>query len=189
MSTSTSLGDALRALVRPVVSVSDQEIARLETHFALLLKWNARMNLTRVADPVEAATRHYGESLFLAARLTPGTVLDIGSGAGFPGIPAAIARPDCSFHLIDSNQRKCVFLREASRDLPNVQVSAQRAEDIHRHYDWVISRAVVLPDVLRPNVSSSLALLIGDTDALPQSDFEVTSLPWGDRRVLAIRST
>jgi 16S rRNA (guanine527-N7)-methyltransferase len=187
MSISTSLGSALRELVRPVVPVSDQQIERLEQHFSLMLKWNARMNLTRVTDPFEAATRHYGESLFLAARLSPGTVLDIGSGAGFPGIPAAIVRPDCEFHLIDSNQRKAVFLREASRDLPNVRVSAQRADDIRDRYDWAISRAGAPGDILALKVSSHVALLIGEEDSISLSDFEVTPLPWGDRRVLAVQ--
>jgi 16S rRNA (guanine(527)-N(7))-methyltransferase RsmG len=187
MSTSTSLGSALRDLVRPVVAISDEQIERLEQHFSLLLKWNARMNLTRVTDPVEAATRHYGESLFLAARLTPGTVLDIGSGAGFPGIPAAIVRPECEFHLIDSNRRKCVFLREASRNLPNIRVSAERARDVQGRYDWAISRAVAPNDILAVNAASHLALLIGEEDAVTLLDFDVTPLPWGAHRVLAIR--
>src|SRR5215831_9439422 len=185
MSISTSLASALRQLVRPVVPVSDEQIERLEQHFSLLLKWNARMNLTRVTDPTEAATRHYGESLFLAARLTTGTVLDIGSGAGFPGVPAAIVRPDCKFHLIDSNQRKAVFLREASRDLPNVRVSTQRADDVRDRYDWAISRAVAPADIVALNVASHLALLIGEDDSGTLAGFEVTALPWGDRRVLA----
>jgi 16S rRNA (guanine527-N7)-methyltransferase len=187
MSTSTSLGSALRELVRPVVPISDEQIERLEQHFALMLKWNARINLTRVTDPVEAATRHYGESLFLAARLTSGKVLDIGSGAGFPGIPAAIVRSDCEFHLIDSNQRKAVFLREASRDLPNVRVSAQRAEDIRDRYDWAISRAVAPADIAALNLSSHLGLLIGEDDAGTREGFELTLLPWGERRVLTVR--
>jgi 16S rRNA (guanine527-N7)-methyltransferase len=187
MSISTSLGSALCELVRPVVPISDEQIARLEQHFALLLKWNARMNLTRVTDPAEAATRHYGESLFLAARLTVGTVLDIGSGAGFPGIPAAVVRPDCEFHLIDSNHRKAVFLREASRDLPNVRVSAQRALDIRSHYDCAISRAVAPAEIIGLNLASHLALLIGEEDAGRLAGFELTPLPWGDRRVLAVR--
>src|SRR5438270_8943640 len=188
MSTSTSLGSALRELVRPAVPVSDTEIARLEQHFALLLKWNARMNLTRITDPAEAATRHYGESLFLAARLTPGSVLDIGSGAGFPGIPAAIARQDCQFHLIDSNQRKCVFLREAARDLTNVRISEHRVQDEQEQYDWAVSRAVAMPEILSAHVSARLALLIGAEDAAALPDFDIVPLPWGDRRVLAKRS-
>jgi 16S rRNA (guanine527-N7)-methyltransferase len=186
MSTSTSLGSALRELVRPVVPVSDQQIERLEQHFSLLLKWNARMNLTRVIDPAETATRHYGESLFLAARLSPGTVLDIGSGAGFPGIPAAIVRLDCDFHLIDSNQRKAVFLREASRDLRNVRVSAQRAGDIRDRYDWAISRAVAPVEIRTLKLAARMALLIGEEAAIALPDFQVTPLPWGDRRVLAL---
>src|SRR5215831_18848080 len=179
MSISTSLASALRQLVRPVVPVSDEQIERLERHFSLLLKWNARMNLTRVTDPAEAATRHYGESLFLAARLTPGKVLDIGSGAGFPGIPAAIVRPDCEFHLIDSNRRKAVFLREASRDLPNVRVSAQRSDGIRDRYDWAISRAVSPADILALKLDSHVALLVGEEDASALPRFEITPLPWG----------
>src|SRR5215831_14906739 len=184
MSISTSLASALRQLVRPVVPVSDEQIERLERHFSLLLKWNARMNLTRVTDPAEAATRHYGESLFLAARLTPGKVLDIGSGAGFPGIPAAIVRPDCELLLIDSNRRKAVFLREASRDLPNVRISARRAGDIEDRYDWAISRAVAPAEILALNLASHLALLVGEEDT--GTGFELTPLPWGDHRVLAV---
>ena len=176
----------MRELVRPVVPVSDEQIERLEQHFSLLLRWNARMNLTRVTDAAAAATRHYGESLFLAARLTPGKVLEVGSGAGFPGIPAAIARPDCEFHLIDSNQRKAVFLREASRDLPNVRVSAQRAHHIRDHYDWAVSRGVAPADILALKVASRFALLIGEDDATALHGSDITRLPWGDRRVLGI---
>ncbi len=186
MSTSISLGSSLRTLVRPVLPVSDPDIALMERHFALLLKWNARMNLTRVTDPAEAAVRHYGESLFLASHLNSGTVLDIGSGPGFPGIPAAIARPDCRFTLIDSNHRKCVFLREAARDLPNVRIADQRAQDVHEHYDWAVSRAVSVPEVVGLGIAARVALLIGEEDASTLNGFDVIPLPWGHRRVLAI---
>jgi 16S rRNA (guanine527-N7)-methyltransferase len=187
MSTSASLGNALRELVVPIIPLSDQQVESFEQHFALLLRWNARMNLTRVTDPGEAATRHYGESVFLASYLTPGTVLDVGSGAGFPGVPAAIMRPDCSFHLIDSNQRKCVFLREASRGLANVRVSAVRATDIDENYDWIASRAVSVSEVVRLNAAPKMALLIGEDEAAVLTGFEIIRLPWGERRVLAVR--
>ena len=188
MSISTSLASALRALVVPHVPLSEEQISGLSAHFELLLKWNQKMSLTTVTDPVEAATRHYGESLLLAQRLTPGSVVDIGSGAGFPGIPAAIMRPDCRFDLVESNQRKAVFLREAVRSLAGVRVLAQRADVLPGKYDWVVSRAVAIPDVLSLGLATGVALLIGESDAAGLSGFEITRLPWGDRRVLAIRS-
>ena len=103
------------------------------------------MNLTTVIRTLEEAIeRHYCESLFLAAQLAGRRscgVADVGSGAGFPGFPVAVLRPDCSVTLIESHQRKAVFLREASRGLPNVRVLANRAEDVTRQFDRVISRA------------------------------------------------
>ena len=107
------------------------------------------LNLTSVDEYEEAVERHYGESLFLAAHLPPGPlrIADIGSGAGFPGIPVAVARPDCKVTLIESHQRKAVFLREATRGMTQVRVLAKRAEDVHESFDWVISRAVSYEDL------------------------------------------
>ena len=95
--------------------------------------------------------RHYCESLFVAIHLPeePVSVLDVGPGAGFPGIPMAILRPDCRFTLAESHQRKAVFLREATRHLSNVRVAARRAEEAAGAFDWVVSRAVKWPDVSR----------------------------------------
>ena len=114
MSTSASLGEVLRA---EVGGLSDAEVAALETHYELLIRWNRKMNLTTVTSVEEVATRHYGESILLARHLTAGTVVDAGSGGGFPGIPVAIVRPDCDVTLVESHQRKAVFLREAVRGL------------------------------------------------------------------------
>jgi 16S rRNA (guanine(527)-N(7))-methyltransferase RsmG len=188
MSISTLLASALRDLVAPYVPLSGEQIAALSAHFELLLKWNRKMSLTTVTNPREAATRHYGESLFLAHRLTPGSVVDIGSGAGFPGIPAAILRVDCHFDLVESNQRKAVFLREAVRNLPDVDVLAQRAEDVSGRYDWAVSRAVAIPQVLALKLADRVGLLIGESDAASLTGFEITHLPWGERRVLAVRN-
>lgn len=124
--------------------LSDTQLDLLEAHFELMLRWNRTLNLTRVEKTEEAVTRHYGESLFLAARLPAGAlrIADLGSGAGFPGIPLAIYRRDCSVTLIESHQRKAVFLKEATRELSNVRVVAKRAEDVIERFDWVVSRAV-----------------------------------------------
>src|SRR5580693_8645036 len=114
------------------------------------MRWNQTVNLTAIRMREEAIERHYCESLFLGARLPAGAlrIADVGSGAGFPGFPVAILRPECSVTLIESHQRKAVFLREASRAVPNVRVLAKRAEDVEETFDWVISRAVSYADLV-----------------------------------------
>ena len=121
-----------------------EQEAALEAHLELLMRWNQKLNLTSIRNREEAIERHYCESLFLGSRLPAGAlrIADVGSGAGFPGFPVAIFRPDCSVTLIESHQRKAVFLREASRSLPNVRVMAKRAEEVDERFDCVISRAV-----------------------------------------------
>ena len=147
--------------------LSSEQRARLEAHYNLMLRWNAKLNLTRIENRDDAVSLHYFESLFVGSKLPPGPlrIADVGSGAGFPGIPIAILRPECSVTLIESHQRKAVFLREATRDLPNVTVFPGRAEAIRGSFDWVVSRAVNLDDVLKLKISSHTALLVGPEDA------------------------
>ena len=150
-----------------------------------LTRWNERLNLTRIVGLLESVRFHYCESLFLARFLPAGPqkIVDIGSGAGFPGIPVAIFRPECEITLVESHQRKSVFLREVSRDLKNVIVVPKRAEDVSGTFDWVVSRAVAPSDVLKSKLAASFALLIGEDDA---SRLRGSSLPipWGQQRVL-----
>ncbi len=186
MSASTSLVEALRISVVPAVALTGAQTEAMARHYELLLRWNRKLSLTTVTEPAEAAVRHYGESAFLAQYLTGATVVDIGSGAGFPGVPAAICRPDLRFDLVESNQRKAVFLRECSRGMPNVRVLGIRAEEVSDRYDWLVSRAVAIDELLRLNVASKRGLLIGAEDAAGLAGFDVIPLPWGDRRVLAI---
>jgi 16S rRNA (guanine527-N7)-methyltransferase len=117
----------------------------LEAHRRLLEKWNRTLNLTRITE----VERNYGESLFLAQHLPAGKlrICDIGSGAGFPGFPVAIVRPDCEVTLIEAHQRKAVFLKEAARGHQNIRVLAKRAEDVAEEFDWAISRAVSSEDL------------------------------------------
>jgi 16S rRNA (guanine527-N7)-methyltransferase len=138
------------------------DFPQLERHYELLCRWNKVLNLTRIEQRDEAIERHYGESLFLAEHLTPGTVADVGSGAGFPGFVVAVARPDCQVTLIESHQRKGVFLREASRDIPNLRILTKRAEDVHEHFDWLVSRAVSYSDLSKVvGMADKIALLSG----------------------------
>ena len=151
------------------------------------------MNLTAVQSPEEIVERHYCEALFLAAHLPPGSasVADIGSGAGFPGFPAAVLRPELTVTLIESHQRKAVFLREASRRLTNVSVVAKRAEEVGVRFDWAVSRAVRYEDIASalPRLAPKAALLVGDVDPaeLPGYDWsDPIPLPWGRRRYLLL---
>ena len=172
-------------------ALTPQQEAALEGHLELLIRWNRSLNLTAIRSREEAIERHYCEALFLGSRLPAGAlrIADIGSGAGFPGFPVAILRPECSVTLIESHQRKAVFLREASRKTPNVRILAKRAEDVAETFDWVISRAVSYSDlrgVLK--VLASKAALLTGADGPPTSlgfvwDEQVV-LPWGHQRFL-----
>jgi 16S rRNA (guanine527-N7)-methyltransferase len=143
-----------------------EQIQQLSTYLDLLVRWNARVNLTAIRDPESIVTRHYGESLFAATHLFPmsptsiagstspkpvldavsqgATVVDIGSGAGFPGIPIRIWSADIRLTLIESNHKKVAFLREVCRALrlTNVDVFDGRAEDFSAAADLVTLRAV-----------------------------------------------
>ena len=170
--------------------LSDFQVSRLGAHFELLLRWNKILNLSAIRAETEIVERHYCESLFLSARLPAGnlTIADLGSGAGFPGIPIAVLRPDCSVSLIESHQRKSVFLREAVRDLPNVRVLSQRAEEITASFDCVVSRAVNLPKMENWLVGHSQAIaVLSGADPISLLGFEWNvplRLPWGDHRYL-----
>jgi 16S rRNA (guanine(527)-N(7))-methyltransferase RsmG len=167
----------------PFGRLTNSQLDFLEQHYHLLCNWNKRINLTRIRNIREAVQFHYCESLFLGQWLPKGKlrIADVGSGAGFPGIPVAVLRPDCTVDLIESHQRKAAFLREASQELPNVNVVSMRAEECTSGYNWVISRAVRVEGLLKLKLAPSLALLVGgNADGL-----EVLKVPWGERRVLA----
>jgi 16S rRNA (guanine527-N7)-methyltransferase len=171
-----------------------EQLSALYSHYGLLTRWNQALNLTTVTALEESVVRHYCESLFLGAHLSEacGTVLDVGSGAGFPGIPVAVLRPDCKITLSESHLRKAVFLREATRQMANVCVEARRAEQMDTEaFDWVISRAVKWSDVIGLG-HRRIALLLGQEDAAAVCRVSTVKwqppipLPWGKRRVLLI---
>src|SRR5260370_5552086 len=141
--------DLLAREFSPYSELSTEQLDRLEAHYQLLSIWNERMNLTRIRTVPDVVRLHYCESLFVGISLPSGPlrIIDVGSGPGFPGIPIAILRPECSVTLVESHQRKAVFLHEASRSLGNVQVFPARAEPITERFDWLFSRAVSLSAV------------------------------------------
>ncbi len=192
-SASTEFADLLRAKLRGVCEISAEQVHSLQQHYELLTRWNKVLNLTSVRTLTEAVERHYCESVFLACDLPEGsvTVADVGSGGGFPGIPVAILRPQSTVTLIESHQRKAVFLREATRELPNVRVIAKRADDVKEQFDWVVSRAVKYADIedALKTLGRNAALLSGEVNAVELPGFEWREpirLPWGDHRLLWI---
>jgi 16S rRNA (guanine527-N7)-methyltransferase len=187
--------ELLRAKLVGICELSEGQIQQMNRHYELLTRWNQKLSLTSVRTLEEAVQRHYCESVFAACHLPPGpaSVADIGSGAGFPGIPIAIVRPDCSVVLVESHQRKAAFLKEASRDLPNIRVLATRAEDVSEQFDWVVSRAVRYADIATPlmKLGRNAELLTGEVRAEDLVGFEWQQpirLPWGERRFLWIGS-
>jgi 16S rRNA (guanine527-N7)-methyltransferase len=177
--------------VFPDFALTPEQEATLEAHLELLMRWNQTVNLTAIRSREEAIERHYCESLFLGARLPVGAlrIADVGSGAGFPGFPVAVLRPECSVTLIESHQRKAVFLREASRKVPNVRILAKRAEDVTETFDWVISRAVSYADLspILKKLAVNADLLSGAEAPPAKLGFgwePPVALPWGDQRFL-----
>ncbi len=140
---------AIGELLEPYLAgdpVSAEVLAKFETSLNLLLGWNARMNLTSVRDAAEIVRRHFGESIFAARQIQAASnLLDFGSGAGFPGLPIQLVRPDIHVTLAESQNKKATFLREAIRTLSlQADVWAARVETMPRTrtFDVVTLRAV-----------------------------------------------
>ncbi len=136
-------------------------LSQLSAYLDLLLKWNARTNLSAIREPEAIVTRHFGESLFLASRLPSArTLLDLGSGAGFPGLPCALVRPELMVTLAESQNKKASFLREVARTLAvDVEIWDKRAELLlnDRRFDIVALRAVDNPEAARMTARALLA--------------------------------
>ena len=131
--------------------LSDGQLKQLDRYLDLLLDANTRMNLTRIVDREQAAIGHVGDALTLLPFLPTHsfTLADIGSGGGVPGIPLAIACPECTIILIESTNKKAVFLRSCADQigLSNVRVLPVRAEEAGRGplretLDFVTARGV-----------------------------------------------
>lgn len=193
----------LAELGRPGFSphLSEEQIAGLENHYRLLTTWNRKINLTSIRALGDSVRRHYCECLYFAALLkekaveqgggTSSTVLDAGSGGGFPGIPIAILIPEWRVILVESDQRKAAFLREAGRNLPNVSVVCERMSQVRTGGDWIVSRAVRPVDVIResPRLGRWVGLLLGPEGAADtRRDPRITWQPnipllWGEKTV------
>ncbi len=179
--------------VERIVSLSEDQVSLLEAHYELLKRWNQALNLTRIENVADAVERHYCESLFLGAHLPPESVTlgDLGSGGGFPGFPVAVLRPECLVTLIESHQRKAVFLKEIARSVRNVRVVAKRGEEVSERFDHVISRAVSYEDLapFLKALGSNADLLTGVDEPPGKLGFTWEAgipLPWGRQRFLRL---
>src|SRR5208282_2337880 len=189
----------IAALLEPFLQrpLSPSQLDQISTYIDLLLRWNARINLTAIRNEEEIVTRHFGESFFLASHLlpqgnfpapsNPPRVLDIGSGAGFPALPLKIWAPYLHLALVESNHKKAAFLREVARalTLTNINVITDREEVLAARRgpdfpqaDVVTLRAVERFAAILPQAVSFLApkgtvALLTTTPQIPQ----LTHLP------------
>jgi 16S rRNA (guanine527-N7)-methyltransferase len=193
---------AIADLLEPYLSdLPVSLLPRLSTYLDLLLKWNARTNLTAIRDPAEIVRRHFGESLFAARHLNSPdldspdldssntargalTLLDFGSGAGFPGLPIALLRPDIHVTLAESQNKKATFLREVVRTLAlSTEVWSGRVESMPatRQFHTVTLRAVdnmtAAIAAAAPRATHQLLLLTGSVPALPPDFSFEPSIP------------
>ena len=127
--------------------------APLLAYLALLHRWNGTYNLTAIRDPREMLSKHLLDSLAMHAHVADGTLADLGTGPGLPGIPLAIARPGLRVTLVESNGKKARFLREAVRTLKlaNAEVAESRIEALDRPdaFDQITARALAtLPQIV-----------------------------------------
>jgi 16S rRNA (guanine527-N7)-methyltransferase len=152
-------------------------VAALTTYLSLVNRWNRVHNLTGTRGIRELLDRHLVESLAIESLLVGSRVADVGSGAGFPGIPLAICEPQRYFTLIESRAKRANFLRHvvATLGLRNVVVAQTRAEDLTQQppFDTVLARAVARPekllDIVRPLMAEGSILLLLTSSALAKS--------------------
>ena len=133
------------------VEVGGETLEKLDIYARLLVEWNEKMNLTAITDPVGIAVKHFADSLTAAPLLPEGafSLIDVGTGAGFPGVPLALYRPDCKLTLLDSLNKRLTFLETVCREvgLPVTLIHARAEEggqnpDLRERYDVACARAV-----------------------------------------------
>lgn len=138
-----------RALGEFQLVPNEIQVVCIQQYMKLLLSWNDKVNLTAIRDPLEILYRHFCESMFAATAvpLRQGRLADVGSGAGFPGIPLKIMSPELEVLLIESNMKKATFLAEVLRniELPATRVLVSRYEELTEEVvplDFACSRAL-----------------------------------------------
>lgn len=177
------------------VALSAETLTHLREYYRLLTRWNERLHLVAPCEPEEFATRHVLESLLLLKHLPQhATIADVGSGAGLPIIPCLIARADLEATLIESSQKKAVFLREALNAVGRkASIIARRFEEIEPPLvSFVTCRALdqfttKLPELIEWAPKGSTLLLFGGQALLPEA--RKFLIPGSDRRYLFVVNT
>jgi 16S rRNA (guanine527-N7)-methyltransferase len=184
-------------------SLEPQVSGKFEAYLALIVRWNARRNLTAVREESAIIERHFVECIACARALPGGitSLFDFGSGAGFPGVPIALCRPEIVVTLAESQGKKAAFLREAVRVLGiGAKVHSGRAEEIQGQFDCVTLRAV---DRMDAAIGAAARLVRRGGWLAPMTTYaelakvktargeefvwrEPTRLPGSDDRVLAL---
>jgi len=200
-----------------IPDLSPEGAQKLIRYYEMLVDWNSRMNLTAITEAEEVAEKHFADSLLPAALIKQNAkLIDVGSGAGFPGIPLKILRPDLEVCLLDSLNKRIGFLKEVCSELGLEKLSCihARAEDggrmpeLRGKFDVATSRAVARISVIAE--WSIPFLKLGGTALMykgPQAEEELLEakraltllhgeatlhsyeVPWGDRRVVAVKKT
>ena len=142
MNLSDQLGEGLSAMG---LAPDPAQVAALLAYLDLIAKWNRTYNLTAIHEPERMLTHHILDSLSIAPSVTGGPLLDVGSGAGLPGIPLAILRPGLKVTLLDASQKKCGFMQQAAIELglADITVVHGRVEVFHQEggFRQIVSRA------------------------------------------------
>jgi 16S rRNA (guanine527-N7)-methyltransferase len=202
---SGAVGGRLNVLLSSygIIQLNPEQTIRFAEFYSLILRWNAKLNLTAIRNTERILSRHFVESIACAQALPSGiaSLLDFGSGAGFPGIPIALCRPDISVTLAESQGKKAAFLQEAVRVLGiSAKVHSGRAESLDARFDSVVLRAVDrMPKAVRAAsnlvVSSGWLAVMTTNRELPALEAavgeafswrKVILLPESEERVLAL---
>ena len=140
----------MHGLERMQIEITDDQCEALLGYVELLVKWNKVINLTAVRDPQEMVRRHIVDSLAVHEHIDSSTLIDVGAGAGLPGIPLAILKPHMNVTLIDSVAKKTRFIQQAALalKLANVTVLHSRVEEVDEQAQLVIARAFAAPEKL-----------------------------------------
>jgi 16S rRNA (guanine527-N7)-methyltransferase len=180
---SASPESRLRAGVEKLsLSLPDGAMDKLLAYLALLVKWNGAYNLTAIRDPEQMVIKHLLDSLSIVPYVHGGSLIDVGTGAGLPGLVLAIVKPELDVTLLDSNGKKVRFLRQVIADLKigNASAVQMRVEEFDRQFDLVSSRAFA---TLADMVNGSRQLLADKGEFLAMKGVhpteEIAALPEG----------
>lgn len=162
VSSETIRSELVAGLAQLSVELTDEKIDKLFDYLALLNRWNKSINLTAVTDPLEQVQRHLLDSFSIYAYIESSPILDVGTGAGLPGIPLAIACPHIEWHLLDNSTKRISFLRTVITQLKikNVQLINSKVEEYQSETEYraIVCRAFASLKQITHNADHLLAI-------------------------------